>query len=262
MLLDNQHFFQKPVVTPYGFKFAGNRHMMEGRFEVEEVNFVTEYLKRADVFINIGANIGYYVCLAIQAGKPAVAVEPMHRNLRCLYNNITLNGWQDMAEVYPLALGRTSGLIEIYGGGTTASLVKGWSGTPEGYRHWVPVSTFDSLFANRFSGKRCLVLVDVEGAELGLLEGALEFLGRAPKAEWIVEICIDEHLPGGQRVNPNLLATFQMFWDHGYQAATATAESREVTREEITRIAEGGENTLGTHNFVFRPRFEAGGGRP
>jgi FkbM family methyltransferase len=261
-LLDERNFRQKPVRTPLGFLFTGDRGMMDGCFETEETAFVREHLRDAEVFINIGANIGYYSCLALQENKRAVAVEPMPRNLRCLYHNIALNDWQERVEVFPLALGAKPGLMEIYGGGTTASLVKGWSGTPEGYRQRIPVSTVDHLFSHRFTGKRCLLLVDVEGAELELLRGAVAFLKHSAQATWIVEISVDEHLPGGQRVNPNLLATFQMFWDHGYQAATATAESREVTREEVTRIAEGGENTLGTHNFVFRPGFEAGGGRP
>ena len=127
--LDERNFNQKPVRTPLGFLFTGDRGMMDGRFEAEETAFVREHLRDADVFINIGANIGYYTCLALQDNKPAVAVEPMPRNLRCLYHNIALNGWQERVEVFPLALGAKPGLMEIYGGGTTASLVKGWSGS-------------------------------------------------------------------------------------------------------------------------------------
>ena len=38
-------------VTPQGFKFHGNRHMIAGTFEPEETRLVGRMLDRADVFI-------------------------------------------------------------------------------------------------------------------------------------------------------------------------------------------------------------------
>lgn len=252
-ILDNQHLWQGPGLHPYGFRFVGNRSMTLGNFEPEETKLITDQLFKTDVFINVGANIGYYCCLALQAGKRTVAVEPMHRNLKCLYRNFTLNGWEHDSEVYPLALGDRAGLIRIYGGGKVASLVKGWSGTPSGYSHWVPVATFDQLFAHRYSGQRCFVLIDVEGAELDLLRGAASFLIREPRPTWMVEITIDEHLPEGQKVNPNLLETFQYFWSSGYEARTANHSFRLIEEAEIKKIVETGVNTIKTHNFYFSP---------
>jgi FkbM family methyltransferase len=251
-MIDNQHLWQKPVKTPMGFLMVGNKGMMNGKFEPEETALVHKLLQDADLFINVGANIGYYSCLALREGKMTVAVEPMHRNVRCLCRNITLNGWEDRVEVYPMALGDRPGLVEIYGGGTVASLVKGWSGTPTSYRQWIPVTTLDALFAPRFAGKRCLVLVDVEGAELGMLRGAPEFLHRSPSPVWMVEIAIDEHLPDGLKVNPNLLETFSIFWEAGYDSFTADQTRRRVLPSEIEAIIATGRNTLATHNFIFR----------
>ena len=93
--------------------------------------------------------------------------------------------------------------------------------------------------------------MDIEGAELHALRGAAAMLAREPRPIWIVEITIDEHLPGNAKVNPNLEATFDLFRNAGYGAWTATATPRTVDSEEIRAIACGGPNTLGTHNFLF-----------
>ncbi len=251
-VLDNRHYFQKPTKTPHGFLLVGNEDMMLGRFEIEETDLIAEMLGDSDVLINIGANIGYYCCLALHLGKQVVAVEPMPRNLRCLCRNLALNGGETSAEVHGLALSDKVGLMNIYGGGTTASLVKGWSGTPEAFSNLVPVNTLDNIVGERrLADKRLLVLVDVEGAELFMLKGATEFLARTPKPRWIVEITISEHLPKGQKVNPSLLETFGIFWNRGYKSYTADKEKRPVLKEELMAIVESGIDTTGTHNFLF-----------
>ena len=54
-----------------------------------------ELLPQHDRFVDIGANIGFYSCLARQMGKPVVAVEPLATNVALLLGNLCANGWQD-----------------------------------------------------------------------------------------------------------------------------------------------------------------------
>ena len=240
-------------LTPNGFQFIGNSAMESGKFEEQETEIIKSFLGTTDVFVNIGANIGYYCCIALQQKIQTLAVEPIELNLKYLYKNIAANGWENNIEVFPVALGIKAGLIEIYGGGTSASLIKGWSNTPEYYRQWVPVSTLDRIIGARLEGKQCLVLVDIEGAELMMLEGASIFLEMTPKPVWIMEITVTEHLPEGVQVNPNLLQTFEVFWEHGYQAWTCSSEKRRVNRSDIEAVLETGENIFKMHNFIFEP---------
>lgn len=247
---DNQ-LNMAPTRTPQGFLLQGNPLMQQGSFEKLETAIVSTLLGRADVMVNVGANIGYYCCLALQAGKPVIAFEPMPSNLHHLMMNLQHNGWQSRAEVFPLALSDRSGVIEIYGGGVIASLVPGWANVDKRYKTLVPVNTADAVLGQRLQGQRCLVLVDVEGAEDSLLAGAQHLLGQQPAPVWLVEVTITEHLPRGQRVNPTLLQTFDRFLNRGYLAWAVLDPVRAVSRDEIVAIAAGGRDTLGTHNFLF-----------
>ena len=248
---DNRRVLNAPRQTPMGFKFIGNSLMENGVFEPEETEIVRRVLDSVDIVVNVGANIGYYCCLALQRGRHVVAFEPMTGNLRCLYQNVSANRWGDRIEIFPIALSDRIGMIQIFGGGTGASLIRGWAGTPEQYVETVPTSTLDTVLGSRLSGSRCFVLVDIEGAEKMMLEGASSLLAQHPKPVWMVEISVTEHQPKDTVINPHLLSTFQVFWDRGYEAWTADRQLRFVAPGEVERIARTGENTLGTHNFLF-----------
>ena len=96
---DNRRLLHEPKETPLGFKLIGNKAMENGVFESEETELVKRILPEVDIFINIGANIGYYCCIALQQGKFTVAVEPVSRNLHYLYKNMKANNWDNSIEI-------------------------------------------------------------------------------------------------------------------------------------------------------------------
>lgn len=242
----------KPApMTPHGFKLYGSRAMQDGRFEPLETQLVNDILPHCDAFINVGANVGYYCCHAIKHGKPVFAFEPIDLNVRHLLANIRLNGWSDKIEIFPTALGAENGILEIFGAGTGASLIKGWANTSQFDVTLAPVLTLDNVLADRIIEKRCFIMVDIEGAERFMLAGAKRFLNAETKPVWMIEICVDEHQPNGAKINPNLLQTFDFFFETGYGAWTADASPRRITRDEVAAVANSQVNTLGTHNFIF-----------
>ena len=251
---DSWQIYAEPRQTPMGFRLIGNPLMQSGQYEPEETQIVKNLCSHVDVVINVGANIGYYCCVALSQEAHVIAFEPIDRNCRYLLRNIKANNWESKIEVYPIALSDKVGVIEIYGGGTGASLVKGWAGNAEEYATLVPCSTLDCVLGSRFLSKRCCIIVDVEGAEKLMLDGASSIIEMEPKPIWMIEISISEHQPKGVSINPNLLSTFQLFWDEGYEAWTADKNCRGIDSDEIREIAKSGIDTLHTRNFLFAER--------
>ena len=76
----------------------------------------------------------------------------------------------------------------------------------------------DRILDSRLQGERVFVVIDVEGAEKLVLEGAAKMFVNNPKPIWLVEITATEHQPSGVGVNPNFKEIFQFFIQNGYQA--------------------------------------------
>ncbi len=246
-LLDQRH---PPRTTPWGFSFAGHDAMANGSFEPEETAVVCKLLAEVDVLVNVGANVGYYCCHALSMGKSVIAVEPNTRNLHYLLKNIKNNGWENQAEVFPVAMGSGADILQMWGGGTGASLVKGWASNPDSYVTQVPILSLDRVLGDSLRGKRALILVDIEGAEFMMLQGAKQTLMNEARSVWLIEISSSEHQPAGISMNPRFAETFSVFFGLGYRAFTADTAAIEITPEIVKKVVTGSEK-LATHNFLF-----------
>jgi FkbM family methyltransferase len=236
-----------PVATPYGFEWVGYDWMRFGTFETTETEFLLRRLGNCDVFVDVGANCGMYTCLAASRGVATLAFEPLEENLRYLYSNVLRNRWTNV-EIFPMGLGREPSIATLFGVAAGASLVPGWGGNdPLG--HTVSVTKLDTIVADRFRGKRLLVKVDIEGAELDLLAGATSTLVRDPQPTWLVEVCLTEHHPA--HLNPQFRDVFEVFWNAGYKAHTVERESREVTPFDVDRWIRERRRDFGGEMIAF-----------
>lgn len=245
----------RETLTPFGFKLTTRMHpayelMRNGNFEPNETRIFVRLLEMVDVFVDIGANLGYYCCFALQRNKLVVAFEPQAQNLACLYQNLTSNEWQDKVEVYPIALSSQPGLLTLFGAsGPSASLVKNWAGYSPLFEQIVPANTLDNVLASRFQGNRLIIKIDVEGAEFNVLEGALATVSRLPRPIWLIEVCLREYHPSG--VNPDYLGIFNLFWDNGYRCFGADEKCTPITPRDVQRWLETGVRDVQTFNYVF-----------
>lgn len=251
------HLFTRKrcVQTPFGFQlisgsFHANQLMQEGTFEQEEVVIMKKALDNVEVFLDVGANIGYYVCLARMLGKHVVAFEPQPQNLVCLLQNLKINNWTDV-EVFPLGLGDRVGVAQLFGSsGPSASLIKGWAEYPSAYRQNIPINLLDSVIGSRFEGNRLLVKIDVEGFEYEVLCGATNLLRRWPKPIWFVEICLNEFHPSG--INPNYMQTFELFWQNGYQVFAANNNETQISKSDVERWVRQNASDSPVFNYVMK----------
>jgi len=248
----------KITSTPFGFNLTTRIHpayelMRTGKFEPDETRIFLKILGATDVFVDVGANLGYYCCLALQKNKAVIALEPQAQNLDCLYQNLISNGWHDNVEIYPIALSSKPGLLTLFGAsGPSASLIQNWAGYSPRIKQTVPANTLDNVLDGRLSGKRLTIKIDVEGAEFQVLEGALATISRLPRPIWMIEVCFKEYHPDG--INPDYRRIFDLFWDKGYQCHAADIDFTIIRPEDVGRWVATGVRGVRTFNYVFVDR--------
>ena len=245
----------KPRPSSHGFMLVGNNDMLEGTYEPHETKTIERLLKDVDSFINIGANTGYYCAIAISQGVETIAFEPLPQNLAMLYATISANNWQNKIEVFPIALGSQTGLSDIYGYGTGASLVRE-TNNPEYLSMLVPINRLDKIIGHRMEGKNTLVLMDAEGAEYEILSAAGPLLSQTPRPTWIIEIGINYQYER-TKAEERFLDTFRIMWDHGYSATAITSEAKPVNEKILLELLAAKEPNI-PHNYLFTPDPVAG----
>ena len=171
--------------------------------------------------------------------------------------NVMVNGYEQQVEIFPLALSNRPGVLTLYGAsGPSASLIKGWAGYSASYKQLIPVSTLDVVLNTRFVDKQLFVKIDVEGAEYQVLAGAQAVLSRARKPIWLLEVCLQEFHPSG--VNPDYRKIFDLFWEQGYQAYTATEPAKLVTKQDVAAWMETKDDRFRIVQLcIHRPRNDS-----
>jgi len=151
-----------------------------GVYEYAVSRLVREYLRPGDVFVDVGANIGYYSCIAAAAVRDSGAVyafEPSARIRSRLARNVALNDLRQVV-VRPEAATASSGvvrLVEPQGHGNDGLAYVQTSGSDSG----VEVRAIRLDEVPEFS-VRCphLIKVDVEGGEAEVFRGSTSLLNR------------------------------------------------------------------------------------
>ena len=163
-------------------------------------------LENADVIVAVGANSGIFSCLAVELGKQAFAFEPMPSTLAVLLAVVERNGFADRIEVMPVAASDRVGVVPFYGRGQGASMIQGWGNIADFDRILVPTNTLDNLLVARITGKKVVLKIDVEGAELVVLQGGRRVLELCTGL--LVEISLTKNHPNG--INPDFAAIFAL----------------------------------------------------
>jgi FkbM family methyltransferase len=88
----------------------------DGRWESWVTDFFVREIGAGDVFLDIGANCGFFSMLAAHLVGPegaVVAIEPQGKLARLVRNSLSVNGFDGYARIYNMAVGETSGEAEL-----------------------------------------------------------------------------------------------------------------------------------------------------
>jgi len=250
--LTRRHLKKISVNTPFGFKFLGPRVMQNGSFEVTETKILIKLFFQADIFVNVGANFGYYICMARNMGVRSIAIEPIPINQRILKQNLIENNWDQNVILHPIACGNSNGNVTIYGEGTGASIIPGWAQNPSRLKHIVPMKKLDTILSNEKVTSKSVILIDVEGFEFDVLLGAENILGSPDKPVIMLESGLTDHRSEGG-LNLKFLEIFKFIVQNGYRVFNVKDINFEITQELIEKNIEQNEDQLGTHNFLIIP---------
>jgi len=180
------HPFQ--VYKREGAYFLLNKNTMmdEGiiKFKKYEDNLISHAKKIVEknniqYFFDVGANLGFYSVLIgkLPEIKKVYSFEPLPVLFQQISSNILINNLTPKWKGYNCALSDKKDRMEFYyhpfflG---TSSLKKEWAGKRATESTYVDVNVFDEII--NYNNKRCYVKIDVEGNEIEVIKGMLEFL--------------------------------------------------------------------------------------
>ncbi len=200
------YFGIKIYFPPESGAFAGL--CQQGVYEIDNMRVLTTLTRAGTTCFDIGANIGLMTApiLAEAGDRRAVSFEPSPSVAPFLQRTIADSGMTHRWQLVPKALGACSGSADFCVTKGTGGLYDGLKNThriSESESTRVEVSTLDVEWNHLGRPIVSAVKIDVEGAEIDVLNGAQEFLRDQRPAillEWT-----DKNLPAYNRQPAELL---------------------------------------------------------
>lgn len=170
---------------------ASSRDIVFGMYESDTVEVFKKLVKPGMTVVDVGAHVGFYTLLAARLAGPTgrvYAFEPNPEVFGLLLRNIKENGYEGIVRAVPKAASNSRRTVRLY-------LSETESGETSFYpddqvtQDNIEVETvvLDEFFSKEGWPKVHVVKVDVEGAEVEVLQGIKEIVQRNPHLKLIVE---------------------------------------------------------------------------
>jgi FkbM family methyltransferase len=157
-----------------------------GLHEFEDMAFVLHMLRKGDLFVDIGANVGSYTILASGAvGAECISIEPIPATYGHLMRNIGLNNIGGIVDTRNIGVGPGDGFLPFTTGEDTMNRVLGETVSNKTGTVMVKVSTLDNVVGDRLPR---LIKIDVEGFESSVIASAHNVLSKDSLVSVIVEL--------------------------------------------------------------------------
>lgn len=169
-----------------------------GTREENAARLYLQYVRPGQVIFDLGANIGYYVCL--EAGQlngqgRVFAIEPDARNVGMLEKNIKLNNLEHIVSVHTCAIGDKSGEATLHVAAKSNLNTLRKSRYVESLNRYVgeqkvKLYTLDDFIAEQGIAYKdvSVIRMDIEGYEYEVLQGMKRLLAESKNLVMFIEI--------------------------------------------------------------------------
>lgn len=172
----------KLIVTPG--RWGSEANMLCGLHEFVDMSFLLHLLRPADLFCDIGSNIGAFTLLASSAiGARSIAFEPIESSFQSLRKNAAVNNIEKIVDLRQIGLGRERGHLSFTATQDTMNHVAVDGDTMD--RQTVKIDCLDDAIGDEVP---TLVKIDVEGWEHEVIKGAGNTLNQPDLLALILEL--------------------------------------------------------------------------
>lgn len=155
-----------------------------GLHEFNDMGFLLHFLRKEDLFVDIGANIGSYSVLsAAHVGATTISIEPVPSTYKHLVNNVLINNSQQNSTLLNIALGAKAGSIKFT---TTLDTMNHVATDSDIDFVLVNVEVLDNVLSEHQAP--ALLKIDVEGFETEVINGASITLSKVELKAIIIEL--------------------------------------------------------------------------
>lgn len=181
-----------PIIYPFAEKsklimwkglHGATGNLYCGLDEFEDMAFVLHFLRKDDIFIDIGANIGSYTILAAsEVGAETISIEPIPSTFNILTTNLKLNNLENKVRSINVGLGSEEGILKFTKSLDTVNHV---ATSVETETLDIKVEILDDII---IITKPTLIKIDVEGYETEVLKGMENVLNSPHLKAIIIEM--------------------------------------------------------------------------
>lgn len=175
---------KKQLVELDGFRlfvmqddYVGLGIKLTSSYEQHVTQILKRVLREGDVFLDLGANIGYFSMMAaslVGSQGKVISFEPNPQNLQLIYNSVLQNGFKNIS-IYPFAASNAPDILRFANIGSNG-LVVGNAAQDQRYSFLVPAVTVDTTLAHE--NRIDVVKMDIEAHEPLAFQGMRRLIAR------------------------------------------------------------------------------------